>query len=776
MSRGILTLAVFLLIFCLSTLPIPFEPSLNTARAQTSLPAFPGAQGYGAIATGGRGGQVIHVTNLNASGPGSLQAAVSTPGARIVVFDVSGVINGSINITQPNITIAGQTAPGAGITIAGQFTTEYQFGIDNIIVRFVRVRPGPLSGAGGDALQFSRSRRVILDHVSVAWGIDEVVDIYEAQDVTIQYSTIEESGTTGHPEGQHNYALINGPDGARVSVHHNLFAHHRKRSPALANGPSDTRNNVIYNHHIGFLHDNPSTGVHNIVGNYYKAGPNRNIIEPFYMIDDNNQHGQAYWADNYIDDDSPLFSASISNPIAEQNRYPGLNGTGTRVTTPANTPPVTTQTSSSAYNEVLDKSGTFPRDVVTNRTVQETRDRTGSWGIHRPPNLMQGLTPLPRPTDTDNDGMPDVWETSRGLNPNNGSDYNTVRPSGYRAIEEYINELADSLIPNSGCTTSINPNNASYPINGGSGSVNITATAGCNWTAVSDAGWVNITSGSSGSGNGTVNYTVAANSLGARTGIITVAGRTFTIDQAGNPSCQTAQPGASFTNTPFTNQTGTFTVRFDATPAAANIDSGMGLSNGTQTAYTGYAAIVRFNPTGSIDARNGGVYAAATNIPYSANQTYRFRLVVNVPAKTYSAYVTPSGGSEITIGSNYVFRTEQNTVTQLNNFGVRVDAASTGNNSVCSFTLGGGVAITTTNLPNVRRGRFYVQTLQAAGGTPAYNWSLDSGSLPAGMTLDPTTGIIRGKAARRGTWTFTVRVQDSQSAVDTKQFTMNVTL
>lgn len=691
-TKKFCTSAVVFLILTINLFPVRFGNlelpalALKVARAQTSLPAFPGAQGYGAVATGGRGGQVIHVTNLNASGPGSLQAAVSAPGARIVVFDVSGVINGDVNITEPNLTIAGQTAPGAGITIAGQFTTEYDFGIDNIIVRFVRVRPGPLSGAGGDAIQFSRSRRVILDHISVAWGIDEVVDIYEAQDVTVQYSTIEESGTTGHPEGQHNYALINGPDGARVSIHHNLFAHHRKRSPALANGPSDTRNNVIYNHHIGFLHDNPATGVHNIVGNYYKAGPNRNIIEPFYMVDDNDQQGRAFWADNFIDDDSPLFSASINDPLAEQDRYPGLNGSGVRVTTPANTPPVTTQSSQAAYSEVLDRAGTFPRDVVTSRTVQETRDRNGSWGIHRPANLMQGLTPSTRPTDTDNDGMPDAWELARGLNPNNSSDRNAVLPSGYTAIEDYVNELADSLIPSANCAASIAPSNAAYSVAGGTGSVGVTIPAGCVWTVAASAGWSNIASG--GSGSGTINYTVAPNNGGARSGTISVAGKTFTIEQAGNSNCQTAPPGASFTNTAFANQTGSFSIQFDATPAANNIDSGMGLSNGAQTSYTGLAAIVRFNPSGLIDARNGGAYAAASTIPYSANQAYRFRLVVNLAAKTYSAYVTPPSGSEITIGSNFAFRTEQNSVAQLNNLGVKVDASSAGGNSFCNITLG----------------------------------------------------------------------------------------
>jgi len=153
--------------------------------------------------------------------------------------------------------------------------------------------------------------------------------------------------------------------------------------------------------------------------------------------------------------------------------------------------------------------------------------------------------------------------------------------------------------------------------------------------------------------------------------------------------CVTVTSGGGWQNTAISPQTGTFTAEFDATPTAAPIDSVVGLSRGAQTAYTGFATLARFSPTGSIDARNGGAYAAASNIPYSANVTYHFRMVVNVPAHTYSVFVRPAGGSELTVGTNFAFRTEQNTVTTLDWWGTVVNASTPGSTTVCNFTIGG---------------------------------------------------------------------------------------
>jgi hypothetical protein len=173
--------------------------SSQSLRA-ADLPAFPGAEGFGAVTGGGRGGKVIKVTNLNTSGPGSLQAACEAQGPRIVVFEVGGVIRGDVRIIHPYITIAGQTAPSPGITIQGRLL-NYAYRrerLHDVIVRFLRVRSVPMGGASGDAVQQPNAERLILDHLSLAWANDETIDFYHSSDATVQWCTIEESDASGH--------------------------------------------------------------------------------------------------------------------------------------------------------------------------------------------------------------------------------------------------------------------------------------------------------------------------------------------------------------------------------------------------------------------------------------------------------------------------------------------------------------------------------------------------------------------------------------------------
>jgi hypothetical protein len=151
-------------------------------------------------------------------------------------------------------------------------------------------------------------------------------------------------------------------------------------------------------------------------------------------------------------------------------------------------------------------------------------------------------------------------------------------------------------------------------------------------------------------------------------------------------NCKTANAGGGFVNTSFTTQTDTFTVRFDATPAIAPIDCVMALSSGSQTAFTGFACLARFNPDGNIDARNGGGYMADNVIPYSAEVKYSFRMVVNIPAHTYSIFVTAPGEAEQVVGTDFAFRTEQAEVAELNNWAVTV-ASTTGAATVCDFRV-----------------------------------------------------------------------------------------
>jgi pectate lyase len=427
-----------------------------SARA-LALPAFPGAEGFGAVATGGRGGKVIKVRTLQANGPGSLQEALDAPGPRTIVFAVSGVIDGTIRIPHGDVTVAGQTAPGAGITLHGRLYlySNYDDGADNVIIRHLRIRPPRPTGdiSQFDAIQGGQNTtKLILDHVSVNGGADETVDLYTSDQVTVQWSTIEESAQANHPDGHpHNYGFIQGPDeGGRLSFHHNLITGNMARSPAIANGPADVVNNVVYNVRHGFIHHNPASGTFNIVGNTFKQGPNDSLI-PFYF--DGGKKGQYCLRDNMIDDPGE-FSGAVDD-ISGIGYFAGslvgqLKG---RVQTTSfdysaleGYAPISTQPNAEAYEAVLNKAGGFPRDATTTRVAGETRARTGSWGAKYPANLLDGLTAAMPPVDADDDGIADEWERAHGLDPAQPGDNVRPMPSGYTAVEEYINSLADALI------------------------------------------------------------------------------------------------------------------------------------------------------------------------------------------------------------------------------------------------------------------------------------------------------------------------------------------
>ena len=417
----------------------------TAVHADNRLQAFPGAEGFGANSIGGRGGQVVKVTNLRPRGPGSLQAACSAEGARIVVFDVSGVIPGNVVIEHGRISIMGQTAPGAGVTIAGMLSTRYNppQPIDDVLVQFLRVRPTAAHGSSGDAIQFSQANRVMLDHVTCSWACDETIDIYGAQEVTVQWCTIEESAVTGHPEGRHNYGLISGPQGKCVSIHHNLFAHHARRCPAIANGPADVRNNVIYNFRDGLSHEGhpPNDRGFNLIGNYYKRGPSDPKIFPFCF------HGDVsyYLRDNLIEG-----VGTIQDPWAEADKLPGLNyyaRHGRKAGKEFPVAKVTTHSPEAAYEFVLQQAGCFPRDAVTRRTIREVRTGTGAWGRPKTKEPLEDLPPRRAPKDSDEDGMPDIWEVTHGLDPDDGSDHRQTMESGYTAIEAYCHDCAAEKLP-----------------------------------------------------------------------------------------------------------------------------------------------------------------------------------------------------------------------------------------------------------------------------------------------------------------------------------------
>ena len=449
--------------------------------AAHGLEAFPGAEGFGAATVGGRGGQVIKVTNLNAAGPGSLQAACSAAGPRTVVFEVSGVIRGDIYIQNPYITLAGQTAPGAGITIEGMLTCPGNgagMGTHDIVVRHLRLRPRRRIGDTGDAVQMvgSGAHSIIIDHCSMSWAVDETIDLIHARDVTVQWCTIEESDTEGHDQGRHNMGLLAAYDGTgNVSIHHNLWAHHGSRVPAVTpyepDQPADFRNNFVYNVNTAFTpagHGMYQESPINLVGNWYGRGPN-NIgvgsdeagmdypLAPFAM---ETESGEIHISGNYIDG-----WGYVGDPRDwDWGQVPvwiPYNRKGVKLDAPADVAAVTTQTALEAYEAVLAEAGCWPRDRVTRWTVNDVRTRAGQWGRNAPLApadewFLAGLTVGVAPLDTDDDGMPDDWELAHGLDPANPADRNAIVPPGaspddrhmgYTYVEYYINELSDTLVP-----------------------------------------------------------------------------------------------------------------------------------------------------------------------------------------------------------------------------------------------------------------------------------------------------------------------------------------
>ena len=442
----------FLAVLCV----LPASASLLLAAAAPTLPAFPGAEGFGAVATGGRGGRVIKVTTLDASGPGSLQAAVQAKGPRIVVFDTSGVIRGNATITEPDLTIAGQTAPGAGITIEGMLVTRYRIEppVSNVIIRFLRVRPRPVKGksVSGDCLQITRTDRLIIDHVSCSWGSDENVDLCGSSNVTVQWCAIEESDPAGHVKGQHNYGMIVAYAPSRdITIHHNLFAHHQKRAPLIGCELVDHRNNVVYNFLLPFIfhgmENNPTRPGKpyrmNLVADTFQSGPNVH----------GHMKGRAF--------DKLLYNRPNVHLYDEGNVCSWIDGRATseaepRAPKPWPAPAVETQSAMEAYELVLARAGCFPRDAVGKRMVEEVRKGTGSWGRHEPKGgLMEGLAPGNPPPDADNDGIPDAWEKAHGLNPADPADVGGIVPAGasagdrhkgYTWMEFHVNERADALV------------------------------------------------------------------------------------------------------------------------------------------------------------------------------------------------------------------------------------------------------------------------------------------------------------------------------------------
>jgi len=449
---------------------VGFYGSYNT----WAQPAFPGAEGFGAVSVGGRGGQVIKVTNLNDSGPGSLRKAIETSGPRIIVFEVSGniILQSRLTINRPYVTIAGQTAPGDGIAIVGeQVTVETH----DVIIRYLRFRATDLKQKELDALNDNNGQyNVIIDHCTVSWGIDETLSFYRGHDFTIQWCMITESlYDSCHSKGKHGYGGIWG--GMKASFHHNLLAHHSSRNPRFASDSSiDHRNNVIYNWGFNSAYGGEDSNM-NIINNYYKYGPATSSgshgLKRYRIYQCDDIDARAYVAGNYVDG----YPAVTADNWAGGIQYNGAaSEAALRVNTPFRAAMVNTTSAEQAYNDVIADVGvSYPsRDAIDSRIISEVQSRTATYGssfngggngiidsqFDLCPNggpaggcvecsdgdndycwlpLLKSNDPA---KDSDDDGMPDAWELAHCLDPCDSSDANSDRNGdGYTNIEEYIN-------------------------------------------------------------------------------------------------------------------------------------------------------------------------------------------------------------------------------------------------------------------------------------------------------------------------------------------------
>jgi hypothetical protein len=464
----------------LSSIVLVIFTILTVFAQNGDLPAFPGAEGSGKYTTGGRGGRVIYVTNLEDNNNiGSLRYAVNQSGSRIILFKVSGTIKllSRLNISNPNITIAGQTAPGDGITLR-----DYPVVVNtnNVIIRFIRFRMGDEKAQQDDALSGRRVQNIIIDHCSMSWSTDECASFYDNQFFTLQWSILSESlRISVHEKGKHGYGGIWGGQG--VSFHHNLLANHDSRNPRFcgsrySNKPDlelvDFRNNVIYNWGGNSAYG-AEGGRYNMVNNYYKAGPvtstskQKRIIE-VYPDDGSNSQPKGTYATFYVDGNymtkSALVSADNWQGVDMNSNFssyaPGITKNDIKSETIFPFAVVTTHSAEKAYEKIIDFCGaSLKRDSVDLRIIHDvssgmatykdggngstnglidTQSAVGGWPV---------LQTLDAPADSDEDGMPDDWEKANNLNAESGGDAQLKSVDGvYPNVEVYLNSLVKNIV------------------------------------------------------------------------------------------------------------------------------------------------------------------------------------------------------------------------------------------------------------------------------------------------------------------------------------------
>lgn len=425
---------VFSLVIC--SVPVHAQPL-----------AFPGAEGFGKFTTGGRGGEVMIVQNLNDNGAGSLREAIEAKGARTITFAVAGtiVLESPLRIKNGDITIAGQSAPGEGITLRGY---PVKINADNVIIRYLRFRMGDENKIEDDAISAIRQKNIIIDHCSFSWGTDEAASFYDNENFTLQWSIISESlNNSVHSKGEHGYGGIWGGKGA--SFHHNLLAHHKSRNPRFNGARThkepekeivDFRNNVIYNWQANSAYAGES-GQYNMINNYYKPGPATEKTKRNRIVNPWKPYGKFYVMGNYMHGNEAITQNNALGVVCEDKSLPLVDKS-----IPVEA--IETQTAVDAYEAVLKTAGaSLSRDAVDSRIVEEVRVGNATYGngiidsqedVGGWPELKKAKAPL----DSDGDGMPDFWEEKHGLNPHDPIDNVAYSlDKAYTNIELYLNQI-----------------------------------------------------------------------------------------------------------------------------------------------------------------------------------------------------------------------------------------------------------------------------------------------------------------------------------------------
>ena len=437
--------------------------------------AFPGAEGFGKYATGGRGGKVAAVTNLNDSGDGSFRNALEKfPGEPLtIIFKVSGIIDlqSKIQIKRSNLTIAGQTAPGDGICLKGHSLilngASAKGNHGNIIIRFIRSRPGGTLKSGLYGFDMENCHDVIVDHCSFSWANEECAAMYDTKNTSVQWCIVSEGlYEAGHQKGHRSYGGVWG--GQYASYHHNLIAHQNSRAVRFNGARAhdtmaiiDYRNNVIYNWgnanacYGGEVNITGGVSQVNMVNNYYKpgpatAGPAWKFIHANYAAQNAKGTGQWFLSGNIMEGDKALTKKNFKGLDTGEQGF-------TRDAEVANafaiSAAIPEQNAREAFDAVLRNAGaTLPkRDATDARVINEVRTGTatgmgvfGKAGIIDLPAAVGGWAEYKTttaPLDTDEDGMPDEWEKKNNLDPADVHDGNKIGADGFTMLEKYLHEL-----------------------------------------------------------------------------------------------------------------------------------------------------------------------------------------------------------------------------------------------------------------------------------------------------------------------------------------------